>query len=228
MRQYELTYLISDEVPEGDLNKITGKVGGFITELGGKVTKEEIWGRRKLAYPINKQGFATYVTLLFNLDGSKVTPLERSLKLYSKAIRHLLIIKDYGKEELGLDTEEIVENEDIKEVIGGERSFEAVLGKTGESIDLHSKRKEEKEEEEKKEVEETAEEAVAEETKEKETIAVPEEKVKEETEEEAKEEKKAVKKAAKDKKTKEEKAEKEAERLSKLDEELDQILGDDL
>lgn len=233
MRQYELTYLISDRVPEGELNKVTGKVGGYISELGGKVTKEEIWGRRKLAYPIAKQDFATYVTLLFDLDGSKVTSLERSLKLSSKVIRHLLIIKDYGSEELSLSAEEIVQTEEIEEVIGGERSFEAVEGETEESYDLHSKKKDSDEEEAEEVKEESKEEA--------EEIAEKEETVVEEKTEEVKEEKekapvkeKRTKKAEKsEEKVKEESAEeknakKEAERLSKLDEELDQILGDDL
>ena len=65
MRKYELTYLISDNVPESDLNKVTGKINGYVTSLTGKILKEEIWGRRKLAYPIKKQDFATYVTINF-------------------------------------------------------------------------------------------------------------------------------------------------------------------
>ena len=63
MRQYELTYLVSDNVSESEITKVTGKIGGYISDEGGKVLKEESWGRRKLAYPINKQLFATYIYL---------------------------------------------------------------------------------------------------------------------------------------------------------------------
>lgn len=209
MRQYELTYLISDNVSESDLNKVTGKVGGFITNLGGKVLKEEIWGRRKLAYPIVKQEFATYVTVNFQLPSEKASELERDIKLSSKIIRHLMIVTDYGAEELTLTQEDIAQTQAIEEVVGGEKSFEAVIGETEESKDLMAKREEVKEEP--TQSEEKIEKEVKEEKKEKaEKKELPEKKV----------EKKATKKEAK--------KEDEADRLSKLDKELDDILGEDL
>ena len=223
MRQYELTYLISDNVPESDLNKVTGKVGGYVTSLGGKILKEEIWGRRKLAYPIKKQEFATYVTLNFELPSENANEFEHNIFMSSKIIRHLMLVQDYGAEELTLTTEDIAENEEIKEVIGGEKSFEAVEGETEESKDLMAVRGEEDENEEEK----------AEVAPEKTEETAPVEEIKEEVKEEkkakpAKSAKKAEieKKPAKTKKA--EKKEDEADRLSKLDKELDDILGDDL
>ena len=94
MRQYELTYLISDNVPESDLNKVTGKVGGYVTSGSGKILKEEIWGRRKLAYPIKKQDFATYVTLNFEMPAEKVNEFEHNIFMSSKIVRHLMIVQD--------------------------------------------------------------------------------------------------------------------------------------
>lgn len=208
MRTYEMTYLISDNVPESDLNKVTGKINGYVTTLGGKILKEEIWGRRKLAYPIKKQEFATYVTINFELLAEQTNELERDIRLSSKIIRHLLILKEFGEEALTLSSEDLVDTETIEEVIG-EKSFELVEGETEESKDLlavRDKEKEEEKEEKTEEVKETAEEK-APETK------------------EPKEEKK-IKKAA-PKKEKKDKALDEADRLSKLDKELDDILSDD-
>ncbi len=221
MRKYELTYLISDQVPENDLNKVTGKVAGFIDDLGGKVTKEDIWGRRKLVYPIKKQDFATYVTIYFNLGADKVFEFERDLRLTNTIMRHLLIVKDMGDEDMSLTAEEIAETAEIEEVIGGEKSFEMVEGETEESKDLMAVREEKNEEP-----------AVEEETKEE----IVEEKVEEPVVEEVKEVKKAKKvvkeKAAPAEKVKPikkaEKKEDEAERLSKLNDELDDILKDEL
>jgi small subunit ribosomal protein S6 len=195
--------LISDQVPESDLNKITGKVGGFITDLGGKITKEEIWGRRKLAYPIKRQDFATYVTLMFSLPGLAVKEFDREIRLTDKILRHLLIVKEMGKEDMSLTREEIAETAAIEEVVGGEKSFEAIEGETEESKDLMAKRETETEE--------------------------PKEEVKEEAEvkAEAKEEEKAEKPAKKAPAKKKESAD-EADRLNKLNEELDDILKDEL
>jgi small subunit ribosomal protein S6 len=218
MREYELTYLISDNVPESELNKVTGKVGGYIDSLGGKILKEEIWGRRKLAYPIKKQEFATYITVNFDLPAEKAHEFERNIELTSKIIRHLMIVKDFGGEALTLTAEDIAETKEIKEVIGSEKSFEAIEGETEESKDLMAVR-------EKTESEEKEESPSAKATDDKETIEksekAEEEKKEDASEEKVKEEKPKAKKAPK-------KKEDEADRLSKLDKELDEILGEDL
>jgi len=240
MRQYELTYLISDNVPEADLNKVTGKVGGYVKDCGGELLKEEIWGRRKLAYPIGKLEFATYVTLNFNLPSEKAKEFEHNIVMTGKIVRHLIIVKDFGTEELTLTSEDIAETEEIKEVIGGEKSFEVVEGETEESKDLMSVRSEKDaasteggagtpasegmrgEEEIEKKAPVIIEEDAKNSTKivEKEAKKKPAEK---NIEIETEKPKKAapVKKAKKDENT-------EADRLSKLDKELDDILGEEL
>jgi len=221
LRQYELTYLISDNVQEAELNKITGKIGGYLKDLGGKMTKEEIWGRRKLAYPIKKLEFATYVTAYFELPSTAANEFEREIKLTNEIVRHLMIVREFEHESLTLTAAEVAESEDIKSVVGGEKSFEAIQGETKESKNLMAVRETE------------------------ETTVEPEEPKAEKTEktevaEEEKPAKKTSKKAAapkaeapekkaepKVKKTKEKKAD-EAERLSKLNDELDDILKDEI
>lgn len=145
MRQYELTYLVSDSVSESDLTSVTGKIGGYISDEGGKILKEESWGRRKLAYAINKQLFATYITCSFELEPDKLRSLEREIKHENDVIRHLLIVKDFGKEALTLTAEDIAATKEIEEVVGGEKSFEAVEGETEESKDLMAVRGEDAE-----------------------------------------------------------------------------------
>ena len=209
---------------------MTGKVTGFITDLKGKVEKEETWGRRKLAYPINKQDFATYVTLFFVLPADKVKEFDHEMRLTAQIIRHLLLVKDYGTEEITLSADEIAATEEIEEVIGGEKSFEVVEGETEESIDLNAVREKDEviieEITETTSVEETVEESAKEETEEEKTEVVEEteEKVKEEVVPEKEEETTPnIKKTTKKKEVSD-----EAERLSKLNEELDDILKDEL
>lgn len=224
MRQYELTYLVSDKVPEADLQKVTGTVAGYIAHDGGKLLKEEIWKRKKLAYPINKQDFATYVSINFELPAPKVNAFDRHIRLTREIIRHLLIVKDLGSEKLTLTQDEIVATEDIEAVVGGEKAFEAVEGETEESRDLQAIReKEDEKEEQVEEVKETEE--PKEETPEvKEEITEEQETEKTEKVAEPEEKKETKKPRAK----KAEKGENEADRLAKLDEELDNILKDEL
>ncbi len=228
MRKYELTYLVSDEVPESDLNKVTGKVSGFVKELGGKTTKEDIWGRRKLAYPIKKQDFATYVTLYFDLPANKAIEFEKDLRHIDGVLRQLMIIKELSNEKISLSAEEIAQANEIEEVVGGEKSFEAIIGETKDSKSLMAKRQEEKaevvEEAAKEEIQVEEEEVV--EAKPEKKASAPKAAKKEKTEEVV--EAKPEKKASAPKAAKKEKVNDEVERLSKLNDELDDILKDEL
>ena len=223
MREYELTYLISDNVPETELNKVTGKVGGYIASSGGKVLKEEIWGRRKLAYPIQKQEFATYVTINFELPADKAHEFEHNIIMTSKIVRHLMIVRDFGEEVMTLTAEDIAGTAEIEKVVGGEKSFEAIEGETEESKDLMAVRGDAEKAEE---TEEVAEEESAPEADQETIDEVKEESTTEEKP--AKAAKKAEKAEKKPAIKKEKKKDTEADRLKKLDEELDDILGEDL
>ena len=59
-KMYELTVLIHPDL-EANLDDALSKVKNIITEAGGKIEKENIWGKKKLAYQINREDFAVYV-----------------------------------------------------------------------------------------------------------------------------------------------------------------------
>lgn len=223
MRRYELTYLISDDLQETEIIKTSGKIGGLISADGGTIIKEESWGRRKLAYPILKQLFATYITVNFELEPSNLRNIQREIKHETAIVRHLLITTNAKKEKLSLTAQDIESTEDIESVVGGEKSFEAIEGETEESKDLMAVRGESKD------IEENTKKDKIEEVMELETKPAKEKK----------EEKKEVKKVKKDEKVekkpikkkaikKDESISDEADRLAKLDEELSEILGSDL
>jgi len=226
MREYELTYLVSDNVLEADLKKVSDKVAAFITDAEGKISKDESWGRRKLTYPINKQNFATYITLWFELDGQKLAEIDNEVKVMPQIIRHLITLKVEKNEVLSVASEDVVAAQEVENVIG-ERSFEVVEGQTEESKDLMAKRETSEEvEEDQKVVEETKDDKLVDEKKSKEEI-VEEEKLAEPKVEKPKKSKKPVseEKPAKQKK---ESKEDESDRIKKLDEKLDELLKDDL
>ena len=60
MNEYELTVLIHPDL-EANLDSALDKVRGLITTNGGEITKEENWGKKKLAYTIKREDFAVYV-----------------------------------------------------------------------------------------------------------------------------------------------------------------------
>jgi len=139
MREYELVYLVADTIAEDKQEAVLAKIQKFITDLGGSKIKQENLGRRRLAYEILKNEFATYVQLNFELEGSKVKDLEHDLKLTPAIIRHLLILKKATHVSVLEEKVEAVADEELEEVIG-ERSYEQVEGETEESYDLMAKR----------------------------------------------------------------------------------------
>lgn len=239
MREYELTYLVSDEVLENDLNKLTGKVSEIISAAQGKIKKEEIWGRRKLAYPIQKQNFANYVTLWIELPADQVTGINHELQIIPQVLRHLLIIKSASEEQIKVTKEDVVADEELEKVIG-DKSVEIIAGETEESYDLMAKREQEEEKTEEivenkvTEVEEKA--PVTEKPKKKRQAKSEEQKETEQSyaniiEESDTKTKKEKIKTTKTKKTAEnpkKNKEDEADRIKKLDEKLDELLKDDL
>ena len=99
MKEYELTVLIHPDL-EIDLETPLKKVREIITSNGGKIVKEDNWGKKKLAYQINDQDYAVYV--LFNLELPADAPLKISniLNITDEAIRYLLVRKDEKLEKM--------------------------------------------------------------------------------------------------------------------------------
>ncbi|MCK4898600.1 MAG: 30S ribosomal protein S6, partial [Anaerolineales bacterium] len=54
MRSYELMFIVHPELDESDFNEVVDKVKGWITDSGGQVDNLDLWGKRRLAYPIQK------------------------------------------------------------------------------------------------------------------------------------------------------------------------------
>lgn len=71
-RLYEMLYIIDATLTEADINSVEDEVKKTIENSGGKVTKENIWGKRQLAYPIKKKTVGFYVDLEF--EATTVTP----------------------------------------------------------------------------------------------------------------------------------------------------------
>ena len=93
-RQYELAYVISPAVPDEGVNELHERISEIVRQLGGTVDKTDNWGRRRLAYEINRHREGTYVIALITGPGEMVTELERRLRVMEQLLRHLLIRVD--------------------------------------------------------------------------------------------------------------------------------------
>ena len=111
MRNYEFVYIVSPEVEEENLESVTEKIGQLIANGGGQVLRLDSWGRRRLAYPIQKFREGHYVVARIQLEPGAISELRRSLGLTEELIRYLLIKTDEEAGELVEAYEEPLEEE---------------------------------------------------------------------------------------------------------------------
>lgn len=121
-RDYELVVLLHPDL-EIDLEKPLTKIRSLITDTGkGEITKEENWGKRKLAYRIKGEDFAVYVYFELQLPAETVKKLQSTFNITDEVLRYLLTAVDpkikAAKEEAAKDqteTESEAESEETNE-----------------------------------------------------------------------------------------------------------------
>ncbi|NCU29560.1 30S ribosomal protein S6 [Candidatus Saccharibacteria bacterium] len=93
MKEYELTVLIHPDL-ETDLEKALTKVRALVTDNGGEIIKEDNWGKKKLAYPIQKENFAVYVYFEIKLPSEAPLKISNVLNITDEVLRYLLVKAD--------------------------------------------------------------------------------------------------------------------------------------
>ena len=108
MRDYELVVLLHPDL-EIDLDKPLKKIEKTITGLQGTIVTQDIWGKRKLAYPIKKEEFAVYVYFEIQLPPTSVKKVDAALNITDEVLRHLLT-NPVPKPEQSEETDKVAES----------------------------------------------------------------------------------------------------------------------
>ncbi len=93
MRHYEIVFLVHPDQSE-QVPAMVERYTGMIKESGGTVHRLEDWGRRQLAYPINKMHKAHYVLMNVESDQQTVQALEDAFRYNDAVLRNLVIRRD--------------------------------------------------------------------------------------------------------------------------------------
>lgn len=94
MREYELVVVISPDIPEEDVPATMDRVTGAVTSRGGEIVDTRPWGRRRLAYPIQRHTDGNYFIHQIKLEPGRAHELESHYKISEDVLRHLLVRKD--------------------------------------------------------------------------------------------------------------------------------------
>jgi small subunit ribosomal protein S6 len=89
MRNYDLVVVLKPSLKEAEQKKVLATVKDWLGKV--KVTKEDLWGQKALAYPIKKEVAGVYVDILFESEAGITQDLEKKLIDNENILRHLLI-----------------------------------------------------------------------------------------------------------------------------------------
>ena len=95
MRYYELLYIVNPNLEDDRINAIIDEIGNEVSKFKVSIINHNLWGKKRLAYPIKNNKYGTYILLQFSSEQFDfLKEFERSLILNKSVIRHQLVRLD--------------------------------------------------------------------------------------------------------------------------------------
>ena len=96
MIDYEILLLLDPDLAEEPQAEVVTRVRDLIAKGGGTFTRHDAWGKRKLAYEIDKKADGNYHLLLFSAPPTTLDEITRVLKIDDNVMRHLATRRPEG------------------------------------------------------------------------------------------------------------------------------------
>jgi small subunit ribosomal protein S6 len=94
MRQYETGFVLSPTLSEEETTQFIQQMAAIVAQKKGRLVRQDVWGKRRLAYTIRKLNEGVYVFLTYEGPGDISTEIERRFKQSDAVIRFLTVKKD--------------------------------------------------------------------------------------------------------------------------------------
>ena len=94
MNKYELALVVSAKVEDEVRDAVVEKAKGYITRYNGVITEVEEWGKKKLAYDVQKMSEAFYYFIQFDAASDAPAKLEQDVRIMDNVLRFLCVRKD--------------------------------------------------------------------------------------------------------------------------------------
>ena len=94
MNKYELALVVSAKIEDDARAAVVEKAKDYITRFGGTVTEVEDWGKKKLAYEIQKMKEGFYYFIKFDAEAGVPGELEQSVRIMDNVLRFLCVRRD--------------------------------------------------------------------------------------------------------------------------------------
>ena len=94
MNKYELALVVSAKLEDEARDAVVEKAKGYITRYNGVITEVEEWGKKKLAYDVQKMSEAFYYFIQFDAASDVPAKLEQDVRIMDNVLRFLCVRKD--------------------------------------------------------------------------------------------------------------------------------------
>ena len=94
MNKYELAVVLSAKLEDDERTAALEKVKGYITRFGGTITDVDEWGKKRLAYEIQKMKEGFYYFVQFDAPATCPAEVEKRVRIVDNVIRYLCVRKD--------------------------------------------------------------------------------------------------------------------------------------
>ena len=94
MNKYELALVVNAKIEDDARTATVEKAKDYIVRAGGTVTEVEDWGKKKLAYDIQKMSEGYYYFIQFEADADCPAEIERHVRIMDNVLRYLVVRKD--------------------------------------------------------------------------------------------------------------------------------------
>jgi small subunit ribosomal protein S6 len=94
LRQYETGFVLSPTLSEEETTQFVQQMAEIVAQKKGRMVKQDVWGKRRLAFPIKRFQEGVYVFFTFDGPGDVAAELERRFKQTDAVIRFMTVVKD--------------------------------------------------------------------------------------------------------------------------------------
>ena len=97
-RVYEVIFIVDPDTQEDEMTRLTQNLSGVVTDQGGTITRNEVLGRRQLAYRIGRKNEGVYVLFEVEGTGSEIAELERRMRVNDAIMRYMTVRVDEDRQ----------------------------------------------------------------------------------------------------------------------------------
>lgn len=139
MRFYETLYIVDSNLENKVLEKAMADIGNELNKTNAKIINHRLWGKKRLAYAIDRQKYGSYIILQFKGgDLDKMPDFDVWMRLNNSVLRHMTVaLKEepdvYVEEEKPVTIEENTESEDLQKVDDSKSESDSKSGDNVES-----------------------------------------------------------------------------------------------